>query len=279
MTLKFGFVIPGGDAKTIPKLAVAAEKAAWDGVFYYDGISIKGVDIYSSWPMLAAIAVSTSKVRIGSFLTAVARRNPWELALEATTVDHLSNGRLTIPVGLGTLDDGGYTNVGLPVDRKSRAERLDEGLAILEGLWSGKSFGFRGKHFDMEKMALRPRPLQRPRVPIWVVGAWQREKSLRRALRFDGIIPTKISESGKRGEITPEDVASIREYAKKRRKSNKHFDIIVEGRKFKKDLKKPIGIVRSFENAGATWWVDSLWDYKNTGEVEEMINRGPPRSS
>ncbi len=276
MALKFGFVIPGGDGRTIPRLAAAAEKAGWDGVFYYDGISIKGIDIYSNWPMLAAVAVSTSKIRIGSFLTAVARRNPWELALEAATVDQLSNGRLIIPVGLGTLDDGGYTKVGLPTDRKSRAERLDEGLAILEGLWSGRSFDFHGKHFTVEKMVLRPRPVQRPRIPIWVVGAWPREKSMHRALRFDGIIPTKIPKSGKRGEITPEDVASIKEYAKKRRKSNRHFDIIVEGRKFRRDLKKPMG-VRSFEDAGATWWVDSLWDYKNASEVEEIINQGPPQ--
>ena len=104
------------------------------------------------------------------------------------TLDRLSNGRLVLPVGLGTTDDAAFGNVGEPTEARIRAEKLDESLAILAGLWTGEPFGFSGAHYRFEPMTFRPTPVQQPRIPIWVVGAWPHERSMRRTLAWDGIV-------------------------------------------------------------------------------------------
>ncbi len=211
--MKYGFIIPGGAINTILKLASDAEKRGWDGVFYWDGIYIEQVPLmYDAWTILAAMALVTKKVRIGALLTAVTRRRPWKLAREAMTVDQLSNGRLIMPVGLGAMDDGGYTKVGEPLDRKVRAELLDDSLEILTGLWSGKPFSYQGKHYKLQRMTFRPTPIQKPRIPIWIVGAWPRMKSITRVLKYDGLIPAKISSRGSFEDVTTSDIREIREF-------------------------------------------------------------------
>lgn len=94
--MQYGFVFPGADARAAAELARKAEAAGWDGFFVWD--SVWGVD---PWVTLAAVAMSTERVRIGTMLTPVSRRRPWKLAGETVTLDHLSNGRLTLSVGLG----------------------------------------------------------------------------------------------------------------------------------------------------------------------------------
>ena len=157
------------------------------------------METFDPWVTLAAMAMRTERIRIGAIVTPPARRRPWKLARETMSVDRLSGGRLILPVGLGALDDGAFGNVGEPTEARVRAERLDESLAILEGLWSGEPFGFEGEHYRFEPMTFRPRPVQRPRIPIWVVGAWPNERSTRRALRFDGILPQTSDPSADRG--------------------------------------------------------------------------------
>jgi alkanesulfonate monooxygenase SsuD/methylene tetrahydromethanopterin reductase-like flavin-dependent oxidoreductase (luciferase family) len=138
--MKFGFVIPGGSSKQIVELATGAEKFGWDGVFYYDDVYTDSkTQMSAAWPIMAAIAVSTKKIKFGSLLTAVGRRRPWELARESDTIDHLSNGRLILPTGLGWVGDGAYTRAGMESDKRIRAELLDEGLEIIDGLWKGSS--------------------------------------------------------------------------------------------------------------------------------------------
>src|SRR6185503_20835453 len=88
-------------------------------------------------------------------------------------------------------DDGGFFKVGEAMDIKVRAELLDEGLAIVAGLWSGKPFKFNGGHYTIKEMTMLPAPVQSPRIPVWVPGVWSKEKSMRRALNWDGIIPQK----------------------------------------------------------------------------------------
>ena len=129
----------------------------------------------------------TERVRLGAIVTPPSRRRPWKLAREMT-LDRLSGGRLVLPVGLGALDDAAFGNVGEPTDAKIRAELLDESLEILEGLWSGEPFAYEGRHYRFGPMTFRPTPVQRPRIPIWVVGAWPNERSMRRVLRWDGIV-------------------------------------------------------------------------------------------
>lgn len=278
--MHYGFIIPRGDSiHDIVAMAQDAEAAGWDGVFYWDGIYIEGAGpIYDPWVAMAAIACHTSRVRIGAVLTPPSRRRPWKLARETASLDNLSRGRLILPVGLGALDDGGFAKVGEPTDRKTRAELLDESLDILTGLWSGEPFSYAGKHYHLEEMTFLPSPVQRPRIPIWVVGAWPREKSLRRVLRYDGLLPSKLNPDGSGAEMTPDDMRAMRAYVDERRGSATPFDIVQEGETPGDDPARAAEIVRPWAEAGATWWNESRWDFKTPlEEIRERIRQGPPR--
>ena len=136
-------------------------------------------------------------------------------AVNTTTVDRLSGGRLILPVGLGAADDHGVMALGEVADRKSRAERMDQALEILIGLWSGEPFGYQGKHYQFEPMAFRPTPVQRPRIPIWVVGAWPSERSMSRVLRYEGLLPYWLPQRGTQGLArpqAPEQLAEMRDW-------------------------------------------------------------------
>jgi hypothetical protein len=279
--MQYGFVIPGGDAKTVIELGVEAEAAGWDGVFIPDCICIDTdlyphLPAYDPWVLLAGMAVQTKRIRLGTMLTPVSRRRPWKLARETATLDELSNGRVVLPVGLGALDDAGFGNVGEATDRKTRAELLDEGLEILAGLWSGEPFSYSGKHYQVQEMTFLPPPVQRPRIPVWVVGAWPREKSMNRVLRWDGLLPNKINEDGSRGDVTPADIRAMRDYIREHRAQTTPFDIVMEGRTPGDD--QTHATVRAFAEAGATWWNEAMWEEPNTPEdVRARIRQGPPR--
>lgn len=264
--MRYGVLITSGDPRTAADLAAAAETAGWDGVFIWDGIALGEIDTYDPWVVMAAMAVRTERVRLGAIVTPPARRRPWKLARESMTLDRLSGGRLVLPVGLGTLDDGAFGNVGEPTDARIRAERLDESLAILEGLWSGTPFGFEGRHHRFGPMTFRPTPLQQPRIPIWVVGAWPNERSVRRALRYDGILPQT------------NDPARIREVAaaiaRDRPGDAGPFEVVVEGTT--RDA-SDIDAVRALADAGATWWIESDWAGATVESLGRRIASGPPR--
>jgi hypothetical protein len=277
--MQYGFVIPGGDLQTLIDLASEAEETGWDGVFYWDGIYIEGAGpMYDPWVVLAAMAMHTKRVRLGAVLTPVSRRRPWKLARETTTVDHLSNGRLIIPVGLGALEDAGFAKVGEATDRKIRAQLLDEGLEILTGLWSGQPFSFHGQHYHVEDLTFLPPPVQSPRIPIWVVGAWPRMKSMQRVLRYDGLLPAKINPDGSPGEVTPADIQAMKAYIAEHRTQTTPFDIIWEGETPANDREQAKSIVRPWADAGATWWMESRWGSPvRLDETRERIRQGPPR--
>src|SRR4051794_2287152 len=91
-----------GDVHVLVELAVAAEEAGWDGFFTWDHIQFaEPVPFADAWIALSAIAVATSRIRFGPLVTPLARRRPWKVARESVTLDHLSNGRLVLGVGLG----------------------------------------------------------------------------------------------------------------------------------------------------------------------------------
>src|SRR6266850_1526244 len=121
--------------------ACEAEQAGWDGFFLPDGIAIGDYPLFDPWVVMGAIAARTSRIRFGTMITPVSRRRPWKLARECVTVDQLSKGRLILAVGMGAAnDDGGFRKVGEAMDLKIRAERVDEALAIIDGLWTGKPY-------------------------------------------------------------------------------------------------------------------------------------------
>jgi alkanesulfonate monooxygenase SsuD/methylene tetrahydromethanopterin reductase-like flavin-dependent oxidoreductase (luciferase family) len=283
--MQYGIIISASnDPRVLAELAHEAEVAGWDGVFISDSISIE-TDTYPAkpgfdpWVALAVMAMRTERVRLGTIVTAVTRRRPWKLARETVTLDHLSNGRLILSVGLGPVyDDAGFYKVGEVLDRKVRAERTDETLAILNGLWSGRPFSFSGKHYRVQEMTLLPPPVQSPRIPIWVVGAWPRMKSMQRALRWDGLLPAIKNADGTWGDITPDSIRAMKAFVDEHRTPTTPFDIVVEAVTPGDDRAKAAAIVRPFAEAGATWWIESTWTMPGEVDVQlARIHQGPPR--
>ncbi|MDQ3737858.1 MAG: LLM class flavin-dependent oxidoreductase [Actinomycetota bacterium] len=110
--MKFGFVVPWADATEVGELAEAAESNGWDGLFVWE--PVWGVD---AWVSLGLAAARTSRIRLGTMLTPPSRRRPWELASQVATVDRISDGRVTLSVGLGAVDSG-FAAFGEECDRR-----------------------------------------------------------------------------------------------------------------------------------------------------------------
>ena len=238
--MKYGFVLPYGDARTAADFAFEAEQAGWDGFFVWE--PVWG---WEAWMMLTAAAMRTQRIKLGTMITPVSRMRPWELASKTVTLDHLSNGRVILAVGLGAIDTG-FAEFGEETDRKTRAELLDEGLDIVTGLWHGQPFNYDGKHYHIKetKFYPLPPPVQQPRIPIWVVGAWPEEKSMQRVLRYDGLLPNVMSEDGQHREMTPDDVRAMREYIAANRSPQHRSTSWWKGAR---RAMIPIGRPRSFE--------------------------------
>ena len=138
-------------------------------------------------------------------LTPLPRRKPWDVAGQAATLDVLSDGRAQLAVGLGALHPG-WTAFEADEGRRVRAEKLDEGLAVYDGLMRGQPFAFEGRHYrctPTDVLVPRP-PVQRPRVPVWVVGAYPSERSLARAARGTACCPpTSATDPRRRTAPTP----------------------------------------------------------------------------
>lgn len=275
--MHYGVIITGGPVHEQIALARAAEEAGWDGVFTWDGIHVGDeIEVHDPWVLMSALAMATERVRIGAIIQPLARRRPWKVARETVTLDHVSNGRFVLCIGLGTPDDAGFAGVGEPIDRRVRAERLDEALEILTGLWSGEPFGFGGRHYRFAPMAFRPTPVQQPRIPIWVVGAWPRTRSMARVLRYDGILPNAFGPEGQMTGLKPKHVREIREWVGARR-SLDGFEIVVEGKTPADDATAASNAVRPWAQAGATWWIESDWDTFDPADAGRRIEAGPPR--
>ena len=270
MAIKAGIILSVGDPRTAAELAALAEARGWDGVFTWDGIAIGSMDTYDPWVVMSAMAMRTERVTLGAIVTPPARRRPWKLAREAMTLDRLSNGRLVLPVGLGTTDDGAFGNVGEPTAARIRAERLDESLDILSGLWTGEPFGFAGRHYRFDPMTFRPTPIQQPRIPIWVVGAWPNERSMHRTLRWDGVLAQVETAEAIR------ELVAWAEDAWPTATRDRPWDVIAQGTTPATDGAAARATVAEHEAAGATWWIESDWDAATVDGLRRRIEAGPP---
>jgi hypothetical protein len=276
--MKYGIVLPCGDARVAADYARQAEQAGWDGFFVWE--PVWGVD---AWVSLTAVAMQTEKIRLGTLLTPLSRMRPWKLASETATLDNLCGGRLILSVGLGAVDTG-FEAFGEQTNRKTRAELLDEGLDILTGLWQGQPFHYDGKHYQVREIDFNPapKPIQEPRIPIWVVGGWPYKKSMKRVLRFDGLLPNMMDKDGQHIELNPDGLHKMKEYVDANRTLETPFDIIVEGETSGDDPSQSAEIISSWIDAGATWWIESRWYVPRDDEglkiVLERIKQGPPRA-
>jgi alkanesulfonate monooxygenase SsuD/methylene tetrahydromethanopterin reductase-like flavin-dependent oxidoreductase (luciferase family) len=275
--MKYGFVLPSGDAKTAARLAYEAEQAGWDGFFVWE--PVWGID---AWVCLTAAAMRTSTIRLGTMLTPISRMRPWKLASETATLDNLSDGRVILAVGLGAVDSG-FIPFGEVTDKKVRAELMDEGLDILTGLWKGQPFAYEGKHYHVQPtdFAVPPPPVQQPHIPIWMVGGYPSEKSMARAMKYDGLIPNILKkQNGKLAaahDLKPAHVREMMAYVNQHRTAPTPYDVIAEGATPANDPARAKTIVQEWENAGATWWLEALWNASGADEIEARVRQGPPR--
>lgn len=274
--MRYGLVMSVGTPREFADAAVAAEQAGWDAVFTWE--AVWGQD---AWMTLTAAAMVTDKIRLGTMLTPLPRIRPWELAGRVATLDHLSGGRVQLAVGLGAPHPG-WLAFETDEGRTVRAEKLDEGLAVYDGLMRGQPFEFHGRHYDCTPTDFvpPPAPVQQPRVPVWVVGAHPSVKSLGRAAHWDGLLPTIVGR-GPDDEFTVDDMAVVVSHARQLREEAglpwEGYDVVTEG----VSTPDAAGVEKAagFEEAGATWWVESDW---SMGDDALQVHRariaaGPPR--
>jgi alkanesulfonate monooxygenase SsuD/methylene tetrahydromethanopterin reductase-like flavin-dependent oxidoreductase (luciferase family) len=272
--MKFGVVLPGGTANQQLELAAVAEDSGWDGVFVWE--AAYGVD---AWTLLAAMAVRTSSVKLGTLLTPLPWRRPWKVASQVVTLDQLSGGRAILAVGLGAISTD-LPMTGEVIDLPMRAEYLDEGIDLIRTLWDGGT-KYHGTHYhyqcDRTDLSDVGRPVQQ-RIPIWVVGVWPRPKSMRRVLRCDGVVP-QIEIAGRAGR--PDDLRDLRAWLRER--SRDSIDVIIDGETPAGDPGAAAAHVLPWAEAGATWWLETRWELPHESdermlEIRHRLVSGPPRS-
>jgi hypothetical protein len=229
---------------------------------------------------LAAAAMTTSRIRLGTMITPAPLRIPWKLASESLALDHLSDGRLTLGLGAGAVWMGWGAFPDEVTDPVARAGMLDETIDILTLLYQRKQFDYDGKHYhlkltQMDLMHYPPRPVQQPRVPLWCVGIWPRMKSMQRVLKCDGVIVEARGSDGNPRDVTAEDVRAINKYLDANRNSSAPFEIVLNGSVAALDRSGLQDRLLPLIEAGVTWWIEGLWE-ADERTAAERIRRGPP---
>ena len=271
--MKFGFYTPNfdfcGNARTLAELAAEAEGSGWEGFFLWDHLQFREPTV-DPWIALAAMTMRTERLRLGTLVTPLPRRHLAKLAREVLSLDRLSDGRLTLGLGAGFESFPEYRAFGDEADPKVRAAMLDEGLEVLSRLLSGGPVKHSGTHYRVESEAWDP-GVQTPRVPIWLAATWPARRPLRRAARWDGVALT-----GAAGlEVPLEDLRSSVRYIAELRSSSAPFDVVRFGRSRGSGDSEA---AQASAEAGATWWLESIYPWETTLEAtRERIRLGPPR--
>ncbi len=276
--MKFGLDVPTtgdyGNALVLAQLAVDAENAGWDGFFIWDVLPHNN-NAVDPWIALTAIVLQTSHIKIGVLAMPLARHRPYLIAQRLANLDQLSQGRVICTIGLGHSEEA---FVAFNEERISvvRAKRLDEGLEILDGLWTQDTFSFTGEYYTLNKVSLLPKPVQVPRIPLWVAGGWPKHAPLRRAAKWDGIALKSINVE-KQKWLTLDDFRTSVAYIREQRTLDTPLDIVMSG-ETPNDHQQGIDKVRAFQEAGATWWVEEGLGWE-LAEFGERIRSGPPREN
>jgi alkanesulfonate monooxygenase SsuD/methylene tetrahydromethanopterin reductase-like flavin-dependent oxidoreductase (luciferase family) len=275
--MKYGFILPNGGAREAAELAEVAEGAGWDGFFVWE--PTWGND---AWVMLTAAAMRTSRIRLGTMLTPLPKRKPWEVASQSMTLDNLSGGRVILSVGLGAPEPRFYMFEDDP-GRKVRAEMLDEGLEMIELMWKGEAFSYAGRHYHAHRpeMMIPPPATQQPRITTWVVGLWPAPRSMARVARYDGWLPNYKQPEGLNRpdqQALAEGAAWLREHRARAGLSMDGFDIVAEGTT--QPGTAAVEEAATWCEAGATWWLESNWSVPEDqayGASLDRLRAGPPR--
>ena len=271
------------DAQTVAAVASAAEEAGWDGLFIWDHLLHRRHrrPFGDPWMLLTSAALATTRIRLGTLVTPVARRRPQQLARQVATLDAVSGGRVIFGAGLGGPIEDEYGSFGEPTDPVVLAERLDEGLELLQRYWSGEPVNHDGRHFQARDVALLPASVQRPRPPVWIGGFWPHRRPMRRAARWDGAVP--LFTDARHGHAPPVDqVRDLVAYIQQHRSDDQRdrpFEIVLGGVS-PGDPAKARDLLGPLVEAGATWWderqLQSTEAIDQLAPVLSRIAQGPP---
>jgi alkanesulfonate monooxygenase SsuD/methylene tetrahydromethanopterin reductase-like flavin-dependent oxidoreductase (luciferase family) len=240
------------DPRLLASLAADAEAAGFDGFFLWDHIvySAPTREVLDPWIAMAAIAIATERILTGPLVTPIARRRPHKLARETVTLDLLAGGRTILGIGLGADKHGELGPFGEETEPRELARLLDDGLAKIQHYWEG---------------ALVPRPVQRPRIPIWAAARWPNRRPVRRAARLDGLFPIGVPEPDALTELKAE---------------------ILQQRADEGLPAEPYDLVATFDEptdfgpwiaAGATWCLNGFGAQPKLADVRAAIASGPQR--
>ncbi|TXT56001.1 MAG: hypothetical protein BAJATHORv1_30385 [Candidatus Thorarchaeota archaeon] len=281
--MKFGLSVPNfgwsGNIDLFIELACDAEDAGWDGFFLWDHMLVFGNDMHipfiDPWIALSAIACKTTEIRFGPMITPLPRRRPWKVAREAITLDRLSKGRLILGVGIGSPPEIEYEIFGEDSDAKIRAEKLDEGLDILTGLWSGEKFSYSGNHYKLDEVTFLPKPFQTAGIPIWVGGSWPYKKPFKRAARYNGVAPVH----SKWPEVfQPEHLRDCLDVVRAERGNLDNYDVVVFGETTGDNPEADRAKLRAWLDLGITWWCEDIHGLRaELPDLRERIQLGPPQ--
>lgn len=272
--MKFGLDVPisgaFADVRWLARAAADAEAAGWDGFFVQDVFS--GPEpIVDPWVALGAVAMATQSIQLGAFLTPLPRRLPWEVARQAVTIDHLSDGRLIFGACLGH-NETEFAALGMNVDRRHRADQLDESLQVLEQLWRGTPVHHPGTHYHLDGLQLLPVPAQQPRMPVWVAAGWPARRPLRRAASWDGVYLMTNNQQTEQ-PVSPTEVVAVTTYLRERRPADRPpLHVAVNG--LARSRHDPL--IGDMAAAGATWWVEYCDDPPDPATYLARMRSGPP---
>ncbi|MFN8475557.1 MAG: LLM class flavin-dependent oxidoreductase [Anaerolineae bacterium] len=147
-----------------------AESLGFDAVFFGDHPAWA----LDCWVHMAALAVKTSRIRLGTNVSAIPFRHPVITARLAADLDNLSGGRLVLGLGIGW-DANEFANLGLPFSPPSeRQAALEEALTIIQGVWAAESFTYHGRYYQTTNARIAPPPIQRPTPPLMIGGGGER---------------------------------------------------------------------------------------------------------
>ena len=282
--MKHGIYLPPfgdfADPRRVAELAADAEKAGWDGFFIWDHMfGPPAMPVAEAWTTLAAIAMTTSRVRFGAMVTPLARRRPWTLARQIATLDQLSGGRLVVGIGLG--DDGWneFGAFGEETSPRGRGELLDDSLQVLLLLLSGNAVSYRGARYNVDAGPMLPVPVQNP-VPVWAAVRWPNRKPIVRAARLQGCFPIfpRVEASGRQPEPPP--VAEVDELLTELVEIGlpRSYDVVVRFSSHRLDAAARVDVAQAIFASGATWMLEGFGVGQAAAEVEAVVRGGPPTS-
>lgn len=281
-----------GEPARLVELALVAEQAGWDGFFIWDHLVLESggrVALVDATVTLGALAQATSRLTLGAMITPLARRRPWKVAKELATLDHLSGGRMVFGAGLGEPADLEFAAFGEDPAAAARAERLDEGLTVFDTLVRGERMSYDGRHYRLENVQLAPPARQRPRMPVWIAASLPARAGLRRAARWDGVVPVQIPARVQAGDVHasagwpdwwPEPATfaeAVRWVTAARGGVTTGFDFVASGRVAGLPPGAAQARVQAFAEVGATWWFDWVDEAPGTFDATvKAIAAGPP---